>query len=73
VGIWEVDAGRFHADFGAYGECTRVVSGEVRCTPDGGEAFTLRTGDWMTFPRGWTGEWVMPAPLRTVSVTWTAR
>jgi uncharacterized protein len=74
MGVWEVDGGRFHADFRAYGESFRVVAGEVRCTPDdGGEPFTLRTGDWMTFPRGWTGEWVMPSALRKVYVTWEAR
>ncbi len=74
VGVWEIDAGRFHAEFGAYGECIRILSGEMRCTPDdGGEPFTLRAGDWMTFPRGWTGEWVMPAPTRKVYVTWAAR
>jgi uncharacterized cupin superfamily protein len=67
-------AGRFHADFGAFGECIRILSGEVRCTPDdGGEPFTLRAGDWMTFPRGWTGEWAMPTPTRKVYVTWEAR
>ena len=74
VGVWEIDAGRFDADFGAFGECIRILSGEMQCTPDdGGEPFTLRVGDWMTFPRGWTGEWVMPAPTRKVYVTWTAR
>ncbi|MCD6029476.1 MAG: hypothetical protein K0S78_1650 [Thermomicrobiales bacterium] len=73
VGVWEIDAGRFRADFGAFGECIRILSGEMRCTPDdGGEPFALRAGDWMTFPRGWTGEWVMPAPLRKVYVTWEA-
>jgi uncharacterized cupin superfamily protein len=74
AGVWEVDVGRFHADFGGFGECFRVVSGEVRCLPDdGGESFTLRAGDWMTFPRGWTGEWTMPSPLRKVYLTWEAR
>ena len=74
VGVWEIDGGRFHADFAAYGECIRILSGEVQCTPDdGGEPFTLRSGDWMTFPRGWTGEWVMPAPMRKVYITWEAR
>jgi uncharacterized protein len=52
VGIWEIDAGRFDTDFGAYGECIRILSGEIRCTTDDGEPFTLRAGDWMTFPRG---------------------
>jgi uncharacterized cupin superfamily protein len=73
VGVWEVDAGRFHANYGAFGECVRIDSGEVQCTPDDGSpAFTLRAGDWMTFPRGWTGEWVMPSPVRKVYVIWEA-
>ena len=73
VGVWEVDAGRFHADYGAFGECVRILSGDVRCTPDdGSQAFTLREGDWMTFARGWTGEWEMPSPLRKVYVIWEA-
>jgi uncharacterized cupin superfamily protein len=72
VGVWEIDAGRFDADFGAYGECIRILSGAMECTPDDGEPFTLRAGDWMTFPRGWTGEWMMLAPTRKVYVTWTA-
>ncbi len=73
MGVWEVDAGRFHANFGAFGELFQVVGGEVRCVPDdGSDVFTLRAGDWMTFPRGWTGKWVMPSPLRKVYVTWEA-
>jgi uncharacterized cupin superfamily protein len=52
-----VEPGRFRADFGAHGECIRILSGELRCTPDdGGTLCSLRAGDWMTFPRGWTGE-----------------
>jgi uncharacterized cupin superfamily protein len=26
----------------------------------------------MTFPRGWTGEWEMPSPMRKVYVIWEA-
>ena len=32
-------------------------------------AFTLQPGDWMTFPRGWTGMWEMPQPLRKLFLT----
>ncbi len=73
TGVWECDAGCFHADFGAYGELLHVVSGEVVCTPDdGGDAFTLRPGDAATFPRGWTGEWDVRVPLRKVYALWEA-
>jgi uncharacterized cupin superfamily protein len=72
-GVWEIVAGRFHPTFPRYGEIFRVVSGELRCTPDDGSApFILHPGDWMTFPRGWTGIWEMPRPLRKLFVTWTA-
>jgi uncharacterized cupin superfamily protein len=73
MGIWEIDAGRFHARFHGNGELIRIVAGEVDCTGDDGSRFSLRPGDWMTIPRGWTGEWVMPSPLRKVYVTWEAR
>ena len=72
LAVWEIDAGRFHANFGANGELIRIVAGEVACTGDDGSRFSLRPGDWMTIPRGWTGEWVMPSPLRKVLVTWEA-
>lgn len=74
TGVWECDAGRFHADFGAYGELVYVVSGEVVCTPDDdGGAFTLRAGDAATFPRGWTGEWDVCSPLRKLYALWDTR
>jgi hypothetical protein len=72
LGVWEIDAGRFHANFGANGELIRIVAGEVACTGDDGSHFSLPPGDWMTILRGWTGEWVMLSPLRKVYVTWEA-
>lgn len=72
TGVWEVDAGRFQADFSAYGELIRIVTGEVACSGDDGSRFTLRAGDWMTIPRGWTGAWDVRAPLRKVYVNWEA-
>jgi uncharacterized cupin superfamily protein len=73
TGVWECDAGRFRAEFAAYGELFHVVGGEVECTGDDGSRFTLRPGDAMTFPRGWTGEWHVRSPLRKVYATWQAR
>jgi uncharacterized protein len=73
VGAWECDAGRFHADFADYGEILQVVSGELVCTADAdGVVTTLLPGDVMVFPRGWTGEWSMPAPLRKIWTSWLA-
>lgn len=74
TGVWECDAGRFGADFGAYGELLQVIGGEVVCLPDDGSgAFTLHAGDAAVFPRGWTGEWDVRAPLRKIYALWEAR
>ena len=72
-GVWECDAGRFHATFGSYGEMIHIVGGQMVCTGDDGDTFTLRPGDSITFPRGWTGEWDVRSPLRKVYATFTAR
>ena len=73
TGVWECDAGRFRAEFAAYGELFTVVRGELECTADDGATFTLRPGDAMTFPRGWSGEWNAKSPLRKIYATWAAR
>ena len=71
TGVWECDAGRFRARFSAYGEMIHIVSGELVCTAEDGDSFTLRPGDSITFPRGWTGEWDVRSPLRKVYATFT--
>jgi uncharacterized cupin superfamily protein len=74
TGVWECDAGRFHADFSEDGECIHVVRGELVCTADAdGTVTTLRPGDTMVFPRGWTGEWDVRVPLRKIYSNWRAR
>ena len=74
TGVWECDAGRFRADFSDYGECIHIVGGELECTADAdGTVTTLRPGDAMVFPRGWTGEWHVRSPLRKVFTSWEAR
>jgi uncharacterized cupin superfamily protein len=73
TGVWECDAGRFRARFGANGEMIHIVSGEMVCTSEDGETFTLRPGDSATFPRGWSGEWDVRSPLRKVYATFTAQ
>ena len=73
VGVWEVDAGTFHANFAEYGEAIRIVSGALVCTSYAdGTVTTLRPGDTMVFPRGWTGEWTMREPLRKIWTSWSA-
>jgi uncharacterized cupin superfamily protein len=71
AGIWEVDEGTFWADFRAYGEIIFVVAGEMECTADAdGSVVTLRAGDAMVFPRGWTGWWAIKVRLRKIYSAW---
>ena len=74
VGVWEVDAGAFASRFQHYGECVTLVRGELHCTPaDGGPAFTVRAGETVVFPRGWTGAWRTPDGLRKIYTIWSAQ
>ena len=73
-GVWEIDAGRYHARFTQYGETIRIVSGELICTADeDGSVTRFVPGDTAMFPRGWSGVWEMPAGLRKVYTTYTAQ
>jgi uncharacterized cupin superfamily protein len=71
TGIWECDAGTFRSRFEHYGEMIYIVQGEMVCTPDDGEAFTLAEGDSCTFPKGWTGTWDVKRPIRKLYTVWT--
>jgi uncharacterized cupin superfamily protein len=71
TGIWECDAGMFRSRFEHHGELILILAGEMICTPDGGEPFTLTEGDACTFPRGWSGEWSVLRPIRKLYAVWT--
>ena len=73
-GVWEIDAGRYHARFAQYGETIRIVTGELICTSDeDGRVTRFVPGDTALFPRGWSGTWEMPTGLRKVYTTYTAQ
>lgn len=71
TGIWECGVGTFPSGFDNYGEMIYIVQGEMVCTPDGGEPFTLSEGDSCTFPKGWTGTWEVKRPIRKLYTVWT--
>ena len=48
-----------------------IVQGEMVCTPDSGEPFTLSEGDSCTFPKGWAGAWDVKRPIRKLYTVWT--
>jgi uncharacterized cupin superfamily protein len=71
TGIWECDTGTFRSRFEHHGELILILAGEMICTPDGGETFTLTEGDACTFPRGWSGEWNVTRSIRKLYAVWT--
>jgi uncharacterized cupin superfamily protein len=71
TGIWECNAGTFRSRLEHHGEMIYIVQGEMDCTPDDGEAFTLAEGDSCTFPKGWTGTWDVKRPIRKLYTVWT--
>jgi uncharacterized cupin superfamily protein len=71
TGIWECDAGTFRSRFAQYGEMIYIIEGEMVCTPDDGESFTLAAGDSCTFPKGWSGTWEVRQPIRKLYTVWT--
>jgi uncharacterized cupin superfamily protein len=71
TGIWEADTGTFRSRFEEHGELIVILAGEMVCTPDGGEPFTLTEGDACTFPRGWAGTWNVVRPVRKLYAVWT--
>ena len=71
TGIWECDPGLFQSRFEHHGELILILAGEMVCTPEGGEPFTLTEGDACTFPKGWTGTWDVKRPIRKLYAVWT--
>jgi hypothetical protein len=72
TGIWECDAGTFRSRFQQYGEMIYIIAGEMVCTSDDGDQFTLAEGDSCTFPKGWSGTWEVRRPIRKLYTVWTA-
>ena len=55
-GVWDCTAGRFSWEF-TWDEFVMILEGEVTITPEIGESFTLRAGDFCHFPLGLKTLW----------------
>ena len=66
-GVWSCTAGSFTWDF-AWDEFVMILEGEVTITPEGGEAVTLREGDFINFPLGLKTTWVVPVFVKKTFV-----
>jgi len=55
-GVWDCTSGQFSWDF-VWDEFVMVLEGEATITPENGEPFTLRAGDFCHFPIGLKTVW----------------
>lgn len=69
IGVWECTPGRFTADRSKTAEYCHVISGSATVSNrDGSVVRRIGPGDLLVLPLGWTGEWVIHAPLRKLFV-----
>lgn len=68
-GVWDCSSGRFSWDF-VWDEFVMILEGEAKITPETGESFTLRAGDFCHFPLGLKTVWQVD---RYVRKTFTIR
>jgi len=67
-GVWDCSAGKFNWDY-KWDEFVMVLEGEATITTrDGGEAFTMRAGDFVNFPIGLKVEWHVPQYIKKTFV-----
>ena len=62
-GVWDCTAGRFNVTF-AWDECVMILEGEVTIEEEGGNRYTLQTGDFASFPLGLKTIWQIPEYVR---------
>lgn len=68
AGVWECTAGPSHWTLET-NEFVYVMSGSMTVTSDGdGEPVTLKAGDTILIPRGWSGAWEIHETLRKLYV-----
>jgi uncharacterized protein len=67
AGVWVCTPGPSHWTLGTH-EFVHIVEGSMTVTPDAGEPVTLKQGDTMLFPRGWSGDWEIHETLRKLYV-----
>jgi uncharacterized cupin superfamily protein len=56
-GIWTCTPGEFLSDHRGYVEYSQILEGEADLVGDDGVTRTVRAGDSVFFPDGWTGRW----------------
>lgn len=64
AGVWACDAGTLAISNLGIDEACYLVEGEVVITDEHGNRETFQAGDAFLLPRGFTGTWHMPGPIR---------
>jgi uncharacterized protein len=68
-GIWTCTPGEFASDHRGYVEYSQILVGAAELIGDDGVTWTVRAGDSVFFPDGWTGRWrVTEAITKTFSI-----
>lgn len=64
AGVWACDAGTLEIRDLAIDEACYLIEGEVILTDADGRSERFVAGDAFVLPRGFSGTWHMPAPIR---------
>jgi uncharacterized cupin superfamily protein len=56
-GIWTCTPGEFASDHRGYVEYSQILAGAAELIGDDGVSWSVRAGDAVFFPDGWTGRW----------------
>jgi uncharacterized cupin superfamily protein len=63
-GLWTCTPGEFRSDHRGYVEYSQILAGEADLIGDDGVTHTVRAGDAVMFPDGWTGRWRVTHTIR---------
>jgi len=66
-GVWDCTAGKWNWDY-TWDEFVMILEGEAIISPVGGKPFTLRVGDFASFPLGLKVEWHVPKYVKKTFV-----
>jgi uncharacterized cupin superfamily protein len=64
MGIWTCTPGEFRSDHRGYVEYSQILAGAAELVGDDGVTRTVRAGDAVFFPDGWTGSWRITETIR---------
>jgi uncharacterized protein len=68
VGVWECSPGRFTAVRDDHHEICIILQGSGLLEPDGQPSISIKPGDVIVLPLGWSGTWEVEETIRKVYV-----